>query len=186
VNSFTHALAPPFIGRRRDFYIPKTPLNSKNIPSVNMYMNVFYILYIYKPATSSNAKPGLFGTTSLTLLLTGSQIPPFRKSPRVVTSELDLQQTPKFHDFAGSWRRVFTNSWLRSFTGSRFQIIARSRLWSFAGSRFLIFVSSMSLKTHYTNFISLDISRVTGFPEFPNTSLSGKRVDSNDPIPRKS
>jgi hypothetical protein len=25
---------------------------------------------------------------------------------------------------------------------------------------------------------------VTGFPEFPNTSPSGKRVDSDDPIPR--
>jgi hypothetical protein len=43
VNPFTRALAPPFIGRRRDFYIPKIPLNLRNIPSVNMYMNVFYI-----------------------------------------------------------------------------------------------------------------------------------------------
>jgi hypothetical protein len=25
---------------------------------------------------------------------------------------------------------------------------------------------------------------VTGFPEFPNTGPSGKRVDSDDPIPR--
>jgi hypothetical protein len=48
----THALAPPFIGRRRDFYIPKVPSNPRNIPNVNTYMNVFYILYIYKPATS--------------------------------------------------------------------------------------------------------------------------------------
>jgi hypothetical protein len=72
VNAFTRALAPPFIGRRRDFYISKTPSNSKNIPSVNMYTNVFYISYIYKPATSSHAKPELFETTSMTLLLTGS------------------------------------------------------------------------------------------------------------------
>ncbi len=43
VNPFTRALAPPFIGRRRDFYIPKIPSNLRNIPSVNMYMNVFYI-----------------------------------------------------------------------------------------------------------------------------------------------
>jgi hypothetical protein len=43
VNPFTRALAPPFIGRRRDFYIPKIPSNLGNIPSVNMYMNVFYI-----------------------------------------------------------------------------------------------------------------------------------------------
>jgi hypothetical protein len=72
VNPFTRALAPPFIGRRRDFYIPKTPSNLKNIPSVNTYMNVFYISYIYKPATSSHTKPGLFEMTSLTLLLTDS------------------------------------------------------------------------------------------------------------------
>jgi hypothetical protein len=56
----------PFIGRRRDFYIPWLPLNLENIPSVNMYMNVFYIpwfaeltSYIYKPAISSHFKPGL-------------------------------------------------------------------------------------------------------------------------------
>jgi hypothetical protein len=43
VNPFTRAHASPFIGRRRDFYIPKIPSNLRNIPSVNMYMNVFYI-----------------------------------------------------------------------------------------------------------------------------------------------
>jgi hypothetical protein len=59
VNPFTHALAPPFIGRRRDFYILKVPSNLRNIPNVNMYMNVFYIPYIYKTATSSHIKPGL-------------------------------------------------------------------------------------------------------------------------------
>jgi hypothetical protein len=45
-------------------------------------------------------------------------------------------------------------------------------------------VSSLLLKTYITNFINLDVSRVTGFPEFPNTSPSGQRVDSDDPIPR--
>jgi hypothetical protein len=56
----------PFIGRRRDFYIPRLPSNLENIPSVNMYMNVFYIprftgliSYIYKPTTSSHFKSGL-------------------------------------------------------------------------------------------------------------------------------
>jgi hypothetical protein len=44
VNPFTCALAHSFIGRRRDFYILKIPSNLRNIPSVNMYMNVFYIL----------------------------------------------------------------------------------------------------------------------------------------------
>jgi hypothetical protein len=57
-NRFTRALAPPFIGRRRDFYIPKVPSNLRNIPNVNMYMNVFYITCIYKPATSSHIKLG--------------------------------------------------------------------------------------------------------------------------------
>jgi hypothetical protein len=44
----------------------------------------------------------------------------------------------------------------------------------------------MFLKTHFTNFINVDVSRVTDFSEFPNTSPSGKRDDSDDPIPRKS
>jgi hypothetical protein len=39
-------------------------------------------------------------------------------------------------------------------------------------------------KTCFENFVKLNVSRVTGFPEFPNTSPSGKRVDSDDPIPR--
>jgi hypothetical protein len=65
-ESFYTCPHAPFIGRRRDFYIPKTPSSLKNIPSVNMYMNVFYISYIYKPATSSHTKPGLFETTYLT------------------------------------------------------------------------------------------------------------------------
>jgi hypothetical protein len=72
VNPFTRAIMPPFIGRRRDFYISKTPSSLKNIPSVNMYMNVFYISYIYKPATSSHTKPGLFEMMSLTWLLIDS------------------------------------------------------------------------------------------------------------------
>jgi DUF4097 and DUF4098 domain-containing protein YvlB len=59
MNPFTRALAPPFIGRRRDFYIPKVPSNPKNISKVNTYTNVLYISYIYKPATSSHVKPGL-------------------------------------------------------------------------------------------------------------------------------
>jgi hypothetical protein len=66
VNPFTRALAPPFIGRRRDFYISRIPSNLINIPSVNMYTNVFYISwftrlisYIYKPAISSHFKQGL-------------------------------------------------------------------------------------------------------------------------------
>jgi hypothetical protein len=43
VNPFRRAIGPPFIGRQRDFYIPKIPSNLKNILSVNMYKNVFCI-----------------------------------------------------------------------------------------------------------------------------------------------
>jgi hypothetical protein len=66
VNPFTRALGPPFIQRRRDFYIPRLPSNLKNIPHVNRYKNVFctpwfagLISYIYKPTTSSHFEPGL-------------------------------------------------------------------------------------------------------------------------------
>jgi hypothetical protein len=40
------------------------------------------------------------------------------------------------------------------------------------------------LKTYLKNIVKFDVSRVMGFCEFPNTSPSGKRVDSVDPIPR--
>jgi hypothetical protein len=43
LNPFTRALVPPFIRRRRDFYIPKMPSSSKNIPNVNAYKDVFFI-----------------------------------------------------------------------------------------------------------------------------------------------
>jgi hypothetical protein len=62
-------------------------------------------------------------------------------------------------------------------------VSASSLLQGFADSRLWIIANSLFLKTHFTNFMNLDVSRVTGFPEFPNTSPSGKRVDSDDPIP---
>jgi hypothetical protein len=191
VNAFTRALTPPFIGRRMDFYIPKVPSDPRNIPSVNMYMNVFYISYIYKPATSSHTKPGLFETTSLTWLPTDSWISPSRKSSYVVTSELDLQQIPELRRFQISWFHRFMTPGLRRFTTSGLRRSRASDLRkfatpSFAGPGLQIFASSRFLKTHFTNLVKLDVSRVTGFPEFPNTSPSRKRVDSDDPIPRKS
>jgi hypothetical protein len=111
-----------------------------------------------------------------------------------------ILQIPEVRGSAGSRLQVFANSRLRGFVGSRFQAIACSRLRGFvsfsfqifASSRFRdfmsfgfqIFASSLLLKTYTTNFINLDVSRVPGFPEFPNTSPSRKRVDSDDPIPR--
>jgi hypothetical protein len=69
-----------FYRETKDFYILKLPSNLKNISSVNMYMNVFYIpwfagliSYIYGPATSSHFKPRLFEMTSLTWPLIDSR-----------------------------------------------------------------------------------------------------------------
>jgi hypothetical protein len=107
VTPVTRALAPPFIGRRRDFYIPKVPSNLRNIPNVNTYMNVFYISYIYKLATSSHAKPGLFEATSLTWLHASSQVSPVRKSPYAATSELGHQRIPGFCKLPIPWSRRF-------------------------------------------------------------------------------
>jgi hypothetical protein len=118
VYAFTRALAPPFIGRRRDFYILTIPLNSKNIPSVNTHTNVFYISYICKPATSSHVKPGLFETTTLTLLLANSWMFSFRKSSRTVIPELVLQHVPEFRrfpKFVASQVHGFESSRIRDF-----------------------------------------------------------------------
>jgi hypothetical protein len=182
---------PPFIGRRRDFYIPTIPLNLKNIPSVNTHTNVFYSSYIYKHATSSHAKPGLFETTTLTLLLANLQIPPFRKSSRVLTPEFVFHHIPEFHRFpkfmalqvhgfeslrihdfgtlAGSRFWDITRSRLRGFEGSGLQITAHSRLPDFVSSSLQIFASSLPLKSCITNFINRNTSRVTGFYEFSNS-----------------
>jgi hypothetical protein len=103
----------PFIGRQRDFYILKTPSSSKNIPNVNTYKNVFFASYIYKPATSSHSKPRLFGTTTLTLLLTGSRISLFD------TSELDFRQIPELAILQNSWLRRFEIPGSRMFTTPR-------------------------------------------------------------------
>jgi hypothetical protein len=47
-----------------------------------------------------------------------------------------------------------------------------SQFRGFADSRLWIIASSLFLKTHFTNFMNLDVSRVAGFPEFPNTNLA--------------
>jgi hypothetical protein len=128
VNPFTRALAPPFIGRWRDLYILKMPSNLRNIPSVNMYMNVFYILwftelisYIYKFATSSHVEPGLLRQRLWLELL---PIPEFHRLPilefrrfmfpelrrfmipelrRFIIPELRRFMIPVFRGFQSSW-----------------------------------------------------------------------------------
>jgi hypothetical protein len=124
VNPFIRALAPPFIGRRRDFYIPRLPSNLMNIPNVNMYKNVFYIpwfarliSYIYKSVTSSHSKPGLLkclwlgflltpeavihGDHRLTRFLRPHQIPELRRFPIPSTSQ--ILDTLNFASFQLSW-----------------------------------------------------------------------------------
>jgi hypothetical protein len=124
VNPFTRALTPPFIGRRRDFYIPKVPSNPRNIPNVNTYMNVFYISYIYKLATSSHAKPRLFEATSLTwrLLVHESPHSGYLHTPRLPNSNFS-----GFPNSADSRFHGFADSWLRVFIGSRPQELCRSK-----------------------------------------------------------
>jgi hypothetical protein len=150
---------PHFIGRRRDFYVPKVPSSSRNIPNVNTYMNVFYISYIYKPATSSHAKHGLFEATSLTWLLAGSRVSPFTKifirrdfRARASADIPDFPQTPDFmvsrdHDSESSQVRD-----LRSFAGSRFQTFADSRLRDFSGPGSQIFATSRFLENSFHEF----------------------------------
>jgi hypothetical protein len=101
---------------------------------VNTYMNVFYISYIYKPATSSHTKPGLFETMSLTLLLTDSWIFPFRKSSCAVTSELNLQHIPEFHRPPISWFCRFLTSGLHEFSTSKLRRFGIPDLRTFATS----------------------------------------------------
>jgi hypothetical protein len=116
------------------------------------------------------------------------QIPEFRRLSKFVTlqvhgfeslrnsrlrgftgSRFQTIARSRSRDFAGSRFHTIVRSRLRDFMSSRFQIFASSRLRDFMSSRFQIFASSLLLKTYFTNFINLDVLRVTGFPEFPNT-----------------
>jgi hypothetical protein len=123
--TFTRALAPPFIGRRRDFYILRIPSNLRNIPSVNMYTNVFYISwftelisYIYKSAISSHFKPGLLRWRLWlgSFLILESLIIENHRS-----LWLSNQDFTRFPNFTDSWFQNFADSLFQNFTGSWFQ-----------------------------------------------------------------
>jgi hypothetical protein len=104
-------------------------------------------------------------------------------------SQVQDSRSSHIRDFGASQVQDSRSSHIRDFEALQVQDSRSSHILHFeasAGSRFQIFVNSVFLKTHYMNFIYLDVSRVTGFTEFPNTSPSGKRVDSDDPIPRQS
>jgi hypothetical protein len=116
------------------------------------------------------------------------EIPDLRKS---ATSEIRRFEIPDLRKFKIPELRGLKFPDLRRFKIPELRRSRASDLRKFTTSelhRFKIpdFASSSFLKTHSTNFIRLDVSRVTDFPEFPNTSPTGKRVDSDNPIPRKS
>jgi hypothetical protein len=171
LNPFTCALAPPFIGRWRDFYIPKTPSSSENIPSVNTYKNVFFTQYIYKSATSSHSKPGLFGTTTLTLLIhwfvnvfprdsrfessansrIGLASPPVRACPRArlpnwVLSRFPNRRSSEFGAIASSRFWASACSWPHRFTSQDSRTSHFREFEAFIGSRLPKIVSFLPLK----------------------------------------
>jgi hypothetical protein len=129
-------------------------------------MHVFYISYIYKSVTSSHAKPGLFETTSLTLLLTGSWIFSFRKSSCAVTSELVLQQIPEFrrlpifvvsqvHDFGSLRVRDFEASQVRDSRPSHVRDFVASQVQDYRPSHVRDFGASQvrdSRPSHVRDF----------------------------------
>jgi hypothetical protein len=169
LNPFTRALTPPFIGSRRDFYIPKSPSSSKNIPNVNTYNNVFFISHIYKPATSSHSKPGLFGTITLTLLLLWfvnfsahdfrTRLPTDSRiscPPKFVTLPVWGSRLSRVHDSESSPTQDPRKSHVREPEASQVQDSRKS--WM-----------PCSWKTYLKNFVKLDVSRVMSFPKFPNS-----------------
>jgi hypothetical protein len=120
VNPFTLAIATPFIGRQRNFYIPRIPSNLRNILNVNTYKNVLcipwfagLISYIYKSATSSHFITGLLKWRFwLSFFLTPkSLIHENHRSPWFPN-----QDFTRFPNFADSWfpeHRRFQPSWNR-------------------------------------------------------------------------
>jgi hypothetical protein len=174
VNPFTRALAPPFIGRRRDFYIPKTPSSSKNIPNVNTYMNVFSShTFTSLPLVHTLNPDFLRRHLWLCFLLVcesprsgNLHVPWLSNSSSIILPNFTDSRSSRLCRFMGSslWLRVFTNSRPRSFAGPRFQAIARTRLRGFESSglqttahshlrdfasfRLQIHAISLSLKTY--------------------------------------
>jgi hypothetical protein len=109
VNPFTRALEPPFIGRRRDFYIPRLPSNLENIPSVNTYMNVFYIPWFVGLISSFTSLPlvhtlntDFWGDVFDLVSHRPSKLGSWR-SPLVEISELRFLELPEFREFMNSW-----------------------------------------------------------------------------------
>jgi hypothetical protein len=134
VVSFYTCPRAPFYRETKGLFIPKIPSELENIPSVNMYTNVFYIpwfagliSHIYKPATSSHVEPGLLVKTSLTWLL------------------YDLRTFIHDSRISGIRPRDFLSSWFQSFVTSRLQTLTTSWFLTSASSWFLTSTSSWFL-----------------------------------------
>jgi hypothetical protein len=110
---------------------------------------------------------------------------------KFATSELRRFEIPDLRKFATSGLRRFKILDLHKFGTSglrRFKDSRSSQVHDFGASRFQIFAGSRFLKTHFTNFIQIDVSRMTGFPEFPNSFYRSRantflRNSRSNPIP---
>jgi hypothetical protein len=184
VNLFTRALAPPFIGRWKDLYIPKTPSSSKNIPNVNTYKNVFFISYIYKLTTSSQSKPDFLGWQLWLCFPLVREFPvrDFRNRlradfrifhpPKFVTSPMRDSWLSRVHDSEALQVQDSRKSHIRDSEASQVQDSRKSHIRDSEASQVQDSWKShvpCPWKTYLKNFVKLDVLRVTGFPEFPNT-----------------
>jgi hypothetical protein len=139
---------------------------------VNTYKNVFFIQHIYKPATSLHSKPRLFGTTTWTLLLprfvnfsahdfrTGLQTDSrISCPPKFVPSPARGFRLPRVHDSESS---PIQDSRIRMFANLKLRRSRTPENREFPAPE----------KTYLKNFVKLNVSRVMGFPEFPNSTES--------------
>jgi hypothetical protein len=107
-----------------------------------------------------------------------------------VIPELDLRQIPESAVLRSSCHRQLEVSGFCMFATPRLHRITIPEVHAFTNPRLRRFQPSENCefpvpeKRASRTLSNPDVSRVTGFPEFPNTSPSGKWVDSDDPIPR--
>jgi hypothetical protein len=79
--------------------------------------------------------------------------------------------TSRLRKFKIPSHRAFATPWLREFGTPDHRAFASPRL-----RESQIFASSLLLKTCITNFINLDVSWVTCFPEFPNNPVATRGI----------
>jgi hypothetical protein len=170
------------------------------------------ISYIYKPATSSHLKPRFFQMTSLTWPSTDSRglIHADPHSSRLANLGLPIFPSSLVHVFmnsSDSWSSqihdsLISSDSIRPETDNRSAIrrsIRRSSRMMLENSRIVqnqhyfftnismlwsILSALMYIHENIHKFGTSTFRGWTVFDQFPNTSPSGKRVDSDDPIPR--